>query len=264
MTPILTSTRLELSTAAGIFCAITMVLVAISTGGSAESFINLPSILIVIGGTFAITTACFNMSEIWRAQKLIIRTVIYKKYHMTEIAEYMMELTNKARKSGVLELQNIIAAGRADAFLERGLSMVIDGVPVERIEYLMQQDINSLTERHSSVVSVFRKSAEIAPAMGLIGTLIGLVQMLSRLDDPSSIGPAMAVALLTTFYGAMLSYVVFSPLANKLERITNEELLVNQIYMEGILSIAKQENPRQLENVINSLLPPSKRIRYFI
>lgn len=110
---------------------------------------------------------------------------------------------------------------------------------------------------------MFRKSADIAPAMGLIGTLIGLVQMLGNLDDPTKIGPAMAVALLTTLYGAILSTMVFTPLASKLERNTNEELLISQLYLEGILSIARQENPRQLETVMNTLLPPSKRVRYF-
>lgn len=260
----LSRTKVELSTALGILCTLTLVAVAISMDGGAGAFVNIPSVLIVICGTFAITTACFTAVDVWRAQKLILRTIVYKHYDTSVVAEYMMELANKARKGSVLALQNVIASGHMDHFLERGLAMIIDGVPVERVEHLMQQDMYSLTDRHNRVVAVYRRAAEVAPAMGLVGTLIGLVQMLSRLSDPAAIGPAMAVALLTTFYGAIISYAVLSPLASKLERITNQELLVNQIYLEGILSIAKQENPRQLENVINSLLPPSKRIRYFI
>lgn len=257
------TTKLELSTVAGIITAISLVVLAAYFSGSVGSFLDLPAILIVIGGTFAITTACFTVNEIWRAQALMLRTVLYKQYQVTGAAEYMLDLANRARKSNVLALQNVIATGKTDAFLDKGLSMVVDGVQVERIDYLMRQDMHSLIERHNRGIAVFRKSAEIAPAMGLIGTLIGLVQMLSRLDDPSAIGPAMSIALLTTLYGAMLSYMVFTPLASKLERNTSEEILVNQIYLEGVLSIAKQENPRQLETVMNTILPPAKRIRFF-
>ncbi len=110
---------------------------------------------------------------------------------------------------------------------------------------------------------VFRKAAEVSPAMGLIGTLVGLVQMLGNLEDPSSIGPSMAVALLTTFYGAILAHMVFSPLASKLERNSDEEALVQNFYLLGAASIVRQENPRRLEMVLNALLPPASRLRYF-
>ncbi|HLF58773.1 MAG TPA: MotA/TolQ/ExbB proton channel family protein, partial [Alphaproteobacteria bacterium] len=117
--------------------------------------------------------------------------------------------------------------------------------------------------RHIKGASVLRKGAEVAPAMGLIGTLVGLVQMLGRLDDPGTIGPAMAVALLTTFYGAVLANVVLAPLASKLERNSREELLVKHIFLMAASSIARQENPRRLEMLLNSVLPPSKRVQFF-
>jgi chemotaxis protein MotA len=120
-----------------------------------------------------------------------------------------------------------------------------------------------MIQRHAKSTSVLRKMAEFAPAMGLIGTLIGLVQMLSSLSDPSTIGPAMAIALLTTFYGALLANFVFLPLAAKLERNSQEEVLVNNVYLMGAASIGRQENPRRLEMLLNSVLPPSKRVRYF-
>jgi chemotaxis protein MotA len=118
-------------------------------------------------------------------------------------------------------------------------------------------------QRHHKSASVLKKAAEFAPAMGLIGTLIGLVQMLGNLDDPASIGPSMAVALLTTFYGAVLANMVFSPMASKLERNSGEEAIVNSIYVMGASSIGRQENPRRLEMLLNSVLPPAKRIQYF-
>ena len=141
--------------------------------------------------------------------------------------------------------------------------MVVDQTPGPEIEKVMRQEMHAIVARHLKSVSIFRRAAEVAPAMGLIGTLVGLVQMLGRLEDPSTIGPAMAVALLTTFYGAVLGSMVFGPLASKLERNSNEETLVNKVYLMGAASISRQENPRRLELLINSVLPPAKRVRYF-
>jgi len=127
----------------------------------------------------------------------------------------------------------------------------------------MGHELSGMAERHSRGVGILRRSAEVAPAMGLIGTLIGLVQMLGKLDDPSSIGPAMAVALLTTFYGAVLANMVFSPLAGKLERNSKSELVVNRLYIITAASIGRGENPRRLEMLLNTILPPSQRLHYF-
>ncbi|MCK4938737.1 MAG: MotA/TolQ/ExbB proton channel family protein, partial [Rhodospirillaceae bacterium] len=135
--------------------------------------------------------------------------------------------------------------------------------PGEEVEGILRKDMFSTVQRHISSASILRKAAEFAPAMGLIGTLIGLVQMLGNLDDPSTIGPSMAVALLTTFYGAVLANMVFSPMAAKLERNSAEEAMVNNIYVMGASSIGRQENPRRLEMMLNSVLPPSKRVQYF-
>ncbi len=258
-----TTRMVDPSTAVGILTAGALVIAAIILGGNTQAFIDPPSLLIVIGATFAITTASFTIPEIVRSQGLLVRTVFYQQENPSEIAMELMRYAEIARKQTPLALQNEVAADKVDAFLEKGLGMVVDGNKAEIVEQLMSQDIHSLVERHSKGAAVFRKAAEIAPAMGLVGTLIGLVQMLGQLDDPDSIGPAMAVALLTTFYGAVLSFMVFSPLASKLERNTAEEVLINRLYMEGVLSIARQENPRQLEALFNTILPPAKRIHYF-
>ena len=141
--------------------------------------------------------------------------------------------------------------------------MVVDGSKSDEIERVMTRKVNAMAVRHAKAAGVLRKAADVSPAMGLIGTLVGLVQMLGQLDDPSTIGPSMAVALLTTFYGAVLSNMVFSPLASKLERNSDEEMLLNNIYVTGVTSIGRQENPRRLEMLVNTLLSPADRVQHF-
>ncbi|MEC7029070.1 MAG: MotA/TolQ/ExbB proton channel family protein, partial [Pseudomonadota bacterium] len=131
------------------------------------------------------------------------------------------------------------------------------------IDRVLGQEVDALAERHRRSASILRRASEVAPAMGLIGTLVGLVQMLAQLDDPSSIGPAMAVALLTTFYGAIMGTVILGPLAAKLERNSGDETMIKNLILTAMGSIARQENPRRLEMLLNSELPPEHRIRYF-
>jgi chemotaxis protein MotA len=141
--------------------------------------------------------------------------------------------------------------------------MVVDGIKVEDVEDVIRRELGATLGRHRKSATVLRRAADIAPAMGLIGTLIGLVQMLGRLSDPGAIGPAMAVALLTTFYGAVLAHMILNPLASKLERNSAEESLIGQLNLVAAGSIGRQENPRRLEMLLNSLMPPAKRIRFY-
>ena len=141
--------------------------------------------------------------------------------------------------------------------------MVADGATVAELEEVMHNDIQATLHRVRRSAAVLRRAADYAPAMGLIGTLVGLVQLLGRLDDPQQIGASMAVALLTTFYGAVLANMVLSPLAVKLERNAVDEELVCLVYLMGAISVSRQENPRRLELLVNSVLPPSMRVRYF-
>lgn len=256
-------TGMDLATVAGLLAGFGFVSMAIFLGGSPGSFINIPSILIVLGGTFAVTTICFSLSEMGRTAKVVLKTIFYNRRNASEAAVQVLQLAEVARKNGVLALQGILPNLAAEAFLHKGMSMVVDGTPGEEVESILRRDILATQQRHIKSSSVLKKAAEFSPAMGLIGTLIGLVQMLGNLDDPSSIGPAMAVALLTTFYGAVLANMVFSPLSAKLERNSAEEVLVSQLYLMGASSIGRQENPRRLEMLLNSVLPPSQRVQYF-
>lgn len=253
----------DLATFLGLGGAAALIATALALGGSAESFVNIPSALIVLGGTFTVTTMCFSLTEIFQAQFMLFGTLFRAARDASAAATKMLELAVFARRAGLLELQRMADKYGSEPFLQQALVMVADGSTGDLIERVLKTDIAATASRHAKGASVLRKGAEIAPAMGLIGTLVGLVQMLGRLDDPSTIGPAMAVALLTTFYGAILANVVLSPLASKLERNSREEILIKNIYLMAAVSISRQENPRRLEMLLNSVLPPSKRVQFF-
>ncbi|MEW5702990.1 MAG: MotA/TolQ/ExbB proton channel family protein [Pseudomonadota bacterium] len=254
---------MDIATVGGIVGAFALIAIAMVLGGSPLAFVDVPSICIVLGGTFAVTMACFSLPEMLGAGKVIMKAMFKPGQNPTDAANRILEFADMARKQGLLNLQSSLDELESEPFLHKGLTMVIDGTPGEEVEKIMRQDIQATASRHSQSTSILRKAAEVSPAMGLIGTLVGLVQMLGNLDDPSSIGPSMAVALLTTFYGAILANVVFSPLASKLERNSTEELLTRSVYLLGTTSICRQENPRRLETQINTVLPPAKRVQFF-
>ena len=253
---------MDLATVIGMVVGFALVLMAIMMGGSIGPFIDPPSILIVVAGSFAITTVCFSLGEVIAAQSVMLKTVLGSMPDPVEESKSLIELAQKARANGLLGIQSDVEALTND-FLKQGLTLAVDGSSPEVVERVMKADTASMAERHMKSVQVFKKSAEVAPAMGLIGTLIGLVQMLGNLDDPSKIGPAMAVALLTTMYGAVMANMVFMPLSSKLERNSTAEQTLRKIYTLGAISIVKQENPRQLELMLNTVLPPAKRISMF-
>ncbi|SLN69538.1 motility protein A [Oceanibacterium hippocampi] len=254
---------MDIATIIGLFGAFGLVGAAIAVGGSVLAFINVPSMLIVVAGTFLVTMMCFSLNEVIRAQGLILKTLFFRITDPEDAAHDMLELAEKARKEGVLVLQKTVDNYLDEPFLHKALLLVVDGLPGDDVERVLQRDLAAMTQRHQRGAGILRKAAEIAPAMGLIGTLVGLVQMLSNLNDPASIGPAMAVALLTTFYGALLANMVFSPLAAKLERNSEAETVLCKIYTQAAVSIGRQENPRRLEMILNTMLPPAQRLEYF-
>lgn len=253
----------DIATIVGLIGGFGLVVSAIFSGGSPKSFINIPSVMIVFGGTFFITMMCFSLQEMLRTLKTIMKTISYSSRDPSEAAIQVLQIAELARRQGVLSLQTLLKELESEPLLHKGMSMVVDGTPGEEVEVVLKKDMMSTIQRHQKSASVLKKAAEFAPAMGLIGTLIGLVQMLGNLSDPSTIGPSMAVALLTTFYGAVLANMVFSPMAAKLERNSGAEAMVNGIYVMGAASVGRQENPRRLEMLLNSVLSPAKRIQYF-
>ncbi|WP_420549375.1 motility protein A [Curvivirga sp.] len=258
-----TKMSIDLATILGIVGAMGLVAAAIILGGSPGAFIDIPSILIVIGGTIGVTVACFSFKDVLTAFSSLGQMFFRTTTDPHESALQQLQLAQIARFRGVLALQNYMVSLEDQPLLQQGLSMAIDGSNGDEIERVIEQDIEAAAERAAVSVSVFKKAADLSPAMGLIGTLVGLVQMLGNLEDPNSIGPAMAVALLTTFYGALLSNVVFTPLAAKLERTSSEDMLLSNLYRMTSASVGRQENPRRLEMLLNTVLPPSMRVDYF-
>ena len=255
--------KLDAATLVGLVSGLGLVALAMMMGGSPSSFLDVPSLLIVFGGTFGVVTISFSLHEMGRAHAVACKAVFRNDRDSVAAAMEALDLADIARRKGVLALEREIDSGTADAFCRRALGMVLEGLPGEEIETVLKREIHESMQRHASSAGIFRKAAEVSPGMGLIGTLIGLVQMLSNLNDPAAIGPSMAVAVLTTFYGAVLSTMVFAPLASKLDRNAENDVLVANIYMLTAASIARQENPRRLEGLLNALLPPEKRVRYF-
>lgn len=255
--------RFDPATLLGLFAAFGLVALAMAIGGSPESFIDAPALLIVLGGTFGVTTVSYSLKDILRTQPIIAKTLLRSAAQPQNTAQKMIDLAMLARKSGPLAIEDAVNQEIGNPFGRRALQMVVDGQTPEDIEIVLKREIDEMTYRHYNGAGILRKAAETAPAMGLIGTLIGLVQMLGNLNDPSTIGPNMAIALLTTFYGAVLSSMLFAPLASKLEMNSEKEALNARMYMFAAASIGRQENPRRLEAMMNALLPPANRISTF-
>ncbi len=256
-------TYLDTMTTLGLLLGFALLATAILLGGSVRAFVDARAILIVFAGTFAVTAVSFSVHDVIRTQKIIVKSLMRGPRDATAAAYQVLGLAEQTRREGVLSLQDVVPTLQNFPFLARGLQLAADGLPSEQVEQIMQNEMLATAARHSQGVTVLYRAADVAPAMGLIGTLVGLVQMLGRLEDPATIGPSMAVALLTTFYGAVLANMVFTPLATKLEKIAADERSLNEVYVLGVTSIGRQENPRRLEILLNTILPPSKRVSYF-
>jgi chemotaxis protein MotA len=255
--------RVDYATLIGLVTAIGLILAAIALGASDASFVNVPALMIVVLGTIAATSISFSGRDLGRAGRIFSQSVIGHDYQPRALAQSLLDIAVFAKKKGVLNISAFESEFNKQPFLQYSLQMAIDGSKPEDIEHILSQDIYTLIERHKRSASIAQRASEVAPAMGLIGTLVGLVQMLADLENPETIGPAMAVALLTTFYGAILGTVVMGPLAVKLEKNARDETLVRAMIKETTVSIARQDNPRKLEMELNAILPPSQRVRYF-
>lgn len=262
-TPPTVTWKIDYATLIGLIVSFGLVIAVMIMGGRPEAFWDTRSFLVVIAGTFAITMASFSFYEFFSSLKIIGNSLFYISRSIKDSATFTLKLAEISRKQGILSLEKVLPQLKREYYLSHGLRLIVDGTPVNEVERILQQELSSMLQRHQQSVSVLKKAAEVAPAMGLIGTLLGLVQMLGSLNDPSTIGPAMAVALITTFYGAIMANMFFLPLASKLDRNTEEEVLINRIYIIAVGSIGRRENPRRLETMINAAMPPAKRIHFF-
>ena len=249
---------MDIATLLGILLGIFLVLLAIVVGGDVHAYMNLQSVLIVVGGATAATVASYPLARFLKLPAVILKTVVCKPQDPLALIRQIVELAEVARRDGILALENL-ASEMEDDFLVSGVQMAVDGTDPEVIQAIMETELENLMERHETGKGMLDALARYSPAFGMIGTLIGLVAMLSNMDDPSKIGAGMAAALLTTLYGALLANVVFSPLADKLGLRSSEEALVKTIIIHGVMSIQSGDNPRTVSSKLMTFLPPALR-----
>ncbi|MFC3122084.1 flagellar motor protein PomA [Agaribacter flavus] len=247
---------MDLATLVGFLGALGFVVMAMILGGDITIFFNVPSVLIVFGGSIFVVLMQYPMSQFLGAGKVVAKAFSFKLQAPEELIEKIVEMADAARKGGFLALEE---AEIENPFMQKGVDMLVDGHDVDVVRATMAKDISNTTERHDSGSVIFKSMGDVAPAMGMIGTLIGLVAMLSNMDDPKSIGPAMAVALLTTLYGAMLANLFCLPVAFKLQVRCGEEKLNQSLILDGILGIADGQNPRVIEGVLKGYIAEGKR-----
>ncbi len=247
---------MDLGTLVGLLGAIAMVVMAMVLGGSILTFIDVPSILIVVVGTHFVVMMTYSLGEFLGAAGAGMKVLTFKGIDNLELINQIVELADMARKSGLLALEG---ATIEQDFLKKGIGLLVDGHDGEVVRGILEKDVSMASERHKLAASVFKSMADIAPAMGMIGTLIGLVAMLSNMDDPKSIGPAMAVALLTTLYGAIMANMVGIPISEKLNMRDTEEKISKTLMIDGLLGIQAGQNPRVIEQVLHGYLKEGKR-----
>jgi len=249
---------LDLSTIIGMGVAFGLMLMAILQGGPLTMFFNIPSVLIVVGGTAGVAFVQYPAKDLLDAINVAKKTVLHKEASINDMIMQLMGFANKARKEGILALQSEMEK-IDDEFLVKAMQMAVDGQEPDTLRGMLNTEIEYIQQRHEKGANIFISLGTISPAMGMVGTLIGLVQMLQTMDDPSKIGPAMAVALLTTFYGAVMANVMFLPMAGKLRLRSESEMLIKTLIIEGMQSILSGENPRIMEQKLHSFIAPKMR-----
>lgn len=247
---------MDLATLIGLLGAFGVVTSAILLGGSPGVFIDVKSMLIVFVGTFLVTMMKFSLGQFLSATKIAVKAFANKLASPNELIEKSIELAKTARQGGLLALEE---AEIDDEFMKTGIGLLVDGHPPEVVRAMLMKDMKQTMDRHTGGQSIFKAIGDVGPAMGMIGTLIGLVQMLSSMDDPKQIGPAMAVALLTTLYGAVLANMLALPVADKLALRSKEEGHRKSLVIDALLAIQEGQNPRIIENMLEAYLPRSAR-----
>lgn len=248
---------MDIATLVGIVGAVAALVIAMVLGGDIMLFVDIQSVFIVFGGTLFVTLSNFTLAQFLGAGKVAVKAFMFKIETPQELIDKAVELADSARKGGFLALEE---AEVSNSFFRKGIDMLVDGHDADVVRTTLQKDITMTTERHEEGARIFKIMGDVAPAMGMMGTLIGLVAMLSNMDDPKAIGPAMAVALLTTLYGAFIANVFCIPIANKLSLRMEQEKLNRSLILDAILGIQDGQNPRVIEGILRNYLSESKRI----
>ena len=247
---------MDFATIIGLFGGFGIIVFAMYLGGSLIIFFNVPSVAIVVIGTIMVVMMKFGLMQYLSALRVAIKAFFFKVESPEALIAISIELAYAARKGGLLSLEGKEVG---NDFLQKGIQLLIDGHEPEVVRSMLTKDMMLTVDRHDTGQNIFRATQEVAPAMGMIGTLIGLVQMLANMSDPKSIGPAMAIALLTTLYGAMIANMLAGPIASKLGLRSDEERLTKSLIIDALIGIQNGQNPRVIEEMLKNYLPAGAR-----
>lgn len=247
---------MDIATLVGLLGGFGIIIGAIATGGDIMMFFDVASVLIVVGGTFMITLMQVSLGDFLGSFAIGLKAFFYKVDDPRKLIEEGVALADIARKNGLLALEG---QEISNDFMKQGIGLCVDGHDPALVQRMLGKEIDLMLERHEVGIKMFKNMATMAPAMGMIGTLVGLVQMLANMSDPSAIGPAMAVALLTTLYGAVIANAFAQPIADKLARTTSIESTNKSLIIETISGIQEGMNPKVLEQLLSTYLPQNKR-----
>lgn len=253
---------MDLGTILGIIGGFSLIIIAMAQGGGVSWFLDAPSALIVLGGTIGATLVNYPLKDVL-GMLSVAKNVFRKVEHdPAQLIAQFVQMSRITRRDGILSLQRIVEKA-SDPFLSKAVNLVIDTPNPDVVTDILETEIDTLAERHRKGADIFTTMGNFSPAMGLLGTLIGLIQMLRKMSDPSSIGPSMALALITTFYGVILANLIFIPMAGKLRARSAREIMYKQLILQGVISLQAGDHPRVLEQKLHSFLAPRERRSFF-
>ncbi len=242
----------------GLVLGIFFIVYTIVGSGNIMGYVDFYSVLITFGGTFAATTFAFPVSSLKEGFIALRHVFFYREFNADTVIKTIIDLANIARKDGLLALEEAVLEIK-DEFLQKGIMLIVDGTDPELVRNILETELAFIEERHGGNQNVFETMGTLGPGFGMIGTLIGLINMLANLKDPSSVGPNMAVAIVTTFYGSLIANLFCIPVVNKLKIRSSQEILLKEVTLEGMLSIQAGENPRIIEEKLKAFLSPRLR-----
>ncbi|MDD5529855.1 MAG: MotA/TolQ/ExbB proton channel family protein [bacterium] len=251
---------MDITTIAGVAIGFFLLFTAILQDGSARIFVDIPSIMITGGGTLAAVLINYQFTDVIRILKVTAKAFIHKPIAPIKTINLLLEMSKKARRDGFIALEDDLKKVE-DKFLKIALRCVVDGSPLDRTQKLLETEVENLELRHSKGIGIFKAGGKFAPAFGILGTLIGLIQIGRSASDSSVIGSSIAVAFVSTFYGVILANLIFLPIAGKLEGLTQEETLEKRLIIKGILAIQSGEPTLVIEDQLSAFLPPDVRER---
>jgi len=249
---------LDLSSVLGLVGGIAVIAVTILISGDLAGYIDIPSIICTFGGAITITIMAFPINKLKDGLSALKYVFFYSEIDAENIIKSIIELANVARKEGLLALEEA-AQQLKDDFLQKGILLIVDGTDPELVRNILETELSFIEERHKSNQGVYEYLGAIGPGFGMLGTLIGLINMLANLSDPSTVGPNMAVAIITTFYGSVIQNIFCNPVVNKLKIRSSQETLMKEVMLEGMLSIQAGENPRIIEEKLKAFMSPKLR-----